>query len=257
MSTSGYGTIFKISPTGKFNTLHIFADTDGASPQAPLIEGPDGAFYGAAFFGGPHDHGTIFRITAGGKFTILYNFCSLQKCTDGWGPAAGLILGTDGNFYGTSEFGGTHNYGTIFEITPAGTLTTLYSFCSQTNCADGVYPLAGLAQGTDGTFYGTTWRGGTSKKCTGLCGTVFSLSTGLGPFVIANPGFGKVGWKIGILGNNLTGTSSVTFNGVPATFSIISDTFIKATVPTGATTGTIQVTTPSGTLSSNVGFHVE
>lgn len=84
------------------------------------------------------------------------------------------------------------------------------------------------------------------------CGTVISLSMGLGPFVQANPAFSKVGHRVGILGNNLTGA----FNGVSAAFRVVSSTLIKATVPTGATTGTVEVITPSGTLKSNVAFQV-
>lgn len=79
---------------------------------------------------------------------------------------------------------------------------------------------------------------------------------GLEPFVQADPVLGRVGYKIYILGNNLTGTTAVTFNGSPATFTVISDTDLRATVPTGATTGTIEVTTPSGTLKSNMAFQV-
>jgi uncharacterized protein (TIGR03437 family) len=92
--------------------------------------------------------------------------------------------------------------------------------------------------------------------CGSNCGTVFSLSTGLGPFVLPNPVFGKAGRTINILGNSLTGSTSVTFNGVAATFSVVSDTLITASVPDSATDGTVEVTTASGTLTSNVSFHV-
>ena len=85
---------------------------------------------------------------------------------------------------------------------------------------------------------------------------MFSVSTGLVPFVQANPNFGQAGRVVGVLGNNLTDTTAVAFNGTPAQFKVISSTFIKAQVPTGATTGTIEVTTPSGTLNSNTSFHV-
>ena len=127
-------------------------------------------------------------------------------------------------------------------------------------CSDGAAPYGGLVQATDGTFYGTTSLGGLEVyDCNNAiqgCGTVFSLSMGLGPFIEANPGFSKVGREVGILGNNLTGTTSVTFNGTAAKFQVVSSTFLKAQVPTGATTGTIEVTTPSGTLNSSVAFHV-
>jgi uncharacterized protein (TIGR03437 family) len=107
-------------------------------------------------------------------------------------------------------------------------------------------------QATNGTIYGTTVQAGQFGY-----GTMFSLSVGLGPFVEARPSFGKVGRVVRILGNNLTGTTSVTFNGTSATFTVVSDSHIEATVPTGATSGMIEVTAPSGTLSSNVAFQVK
>jgi uncharacterized repeat protein (TIGR03803 family) len=141
----------------------------------------------------------------------------------------------------------------VFEVTapPGSTLTTLYSFCPVTPCTDGTGPLAGLMQATDGNFYGTTDGGGAYGD-----GTVFSLSVGLGPFVKTVPTSGKVGTAVTILGNNLTGTTSVTFNGTAAAFTVVSSTEITTAVPKGATTGEVQVTTASGTLSSNVPFRV-
>jgi len=162
-----------------------------------------------------------------------------------------LTQATDGNLYGIMDIGGAHGYGTIFRITTAGSLTTLYSFCSQSGCADGEYPEGGLVQDTNGTLYGTAADGGANGD-----GTVFSLSVGLSPFVETLPVSGKSGATIKILGTNLTGATSVTFNGTAATFTVSSSNFITATVPTGATTGTVQVVTPSGTLSSSVSFRV-
>jgi uncharacterized protein (TIGR03437 family) len=89
------------------------------------------------------------------------------------------------------------------------------------------------------------------------CGTVFSLSLGLGPFVETQPTSGKAGAAVKILGTNLTGATSVAFNGTPAVFTVVSGSLIKATVPTGTTTGQVQVVTPSGTLTSNVNFRVQ
>lgn len=130
---------------------------------------------------------------------------------------------------------------------PGGALTTLHKF----DAKDGEHPIAVLFQGTDGTFHGTTEFGGAFK-----IGTIFSLSVGLAPFVETNPASGKVGATINILGTDLTGATSVTFNGTTATFTVVSGSFIKTTVPLGATTGKIQVVTPSGTLKSNVPFRV-
>lgn len=116
---------------------------------------------------------------------------------------------------------------------------------------DGEGPYADLTQGTDGKFYGTTGGGGASGY-----GVVFSLSTGLGPFVQTRPTSGKVGAAVAILGTDLTGATSVTFNGTAATFTVVSSSEITTKVPTGATTGEVEVTTPGGTLSSNVKFRV-
>jgi uncharacterized repeat protein (TIGR03803 family) len=202
--------------------------------------------------------GTVFRITAEGALTTLHAFDD----TDGAQVFAGVAQGTDGNFYGTTYSGGAYDScfgtcGTIFEITPSGQLTTLYNFCSQANCADGDNPLAGLAQGTDGKFYGTTYQGGMdSFTCTFGCGTIFSVNVGLGPFVEPRPTSGVVKSNIVLLGTNLTGATGVSFNNTPAKFKVVSNTEIMTKVPKGATTGPVTVTTPSGVLISNVVFRV-
>jgi uncharacterized repeat protein (TIGR03803 family) len=256
---SSCGTIFSITAGGTFTTIYNFCSqsycSDGAGPDAGLVQGADGNFYGTTGGGGAYGDGTVFSITAGGALTTLYNFCSESGCADGDQPSAGLVQGTDGNFYGTTYAGGTgacYGYpcGTIFSITPSGVLTTLHSFDYYT---DGGYPAAGLVQGTDGGFYGTTTQGGADDEGNG---TIFSLSVGLGPFVETEPASRRVGRAVKILGNNLTGATSVTFNGTPATFTVVSGTEITTTVPTGATTGTVQVVTPGGTLSSDVPFRV-
>jgi uncharacterized repeat protein (TIGR03803 family) len=157
--------------------------------------------------------------------------------------------------YGTTADGGANGGGTVFKITPDGALTTLYSFCSQSGCADGAYPYAGLVQDTNGKFYGTTcgaFCGGGS----GGYGTVFSLSVGLGPFVETQPTSGKVGKAVKILGTNLTGATSVSFNGTAAVFKVVSSSLITTKVPKGATTGKVKVVTPRRKLLSNVPFWV-
>ena len=139
-----------------------------------------GNFYGTTG-GNGGTQGTVFKITPGGSLTTLYTFCSQTGCTDGARPFDGLVKGSDGNFYGTTWSGGAGGGGAIFKITPAGTLTTPYSFCSQSDCTDGASPFAGLVQATDGKFYGTSEQGGTVGNCGGNgCGTVFSLDVGLG-----------------------------------------------------------------------------
>ncbi|MGO9275171.1 MAG: choice-of-anchor tandem repeat GloVer-containing protein, partial [Terriglobia bacterium] len=263
----GPGTVFKITPDGVLTTLHSFCSqpgcTDGADSEAALVQGNDGNFYGTTYQGGSNNgYGTVFRISPSGALTTLHIFCR-QSCGDGVGPIAGLVEGSKGNFYGTTD-GVVGNEcsegacGTVFEMTPGGALTTLYSFCSQSGCADGGGPLAGLVQGTDGNLYGTTFYGGASSACgVNGCGTVFSLSVGLGPFVETLPTSGKVGAVVKILGTNLTGATRVTFNGTAAPFKVVSGTEITTVVPFGATTGEVQVVTLRGTLPSNVNFQVE
>jgi uncharacterized repeat protein (TIGR03803 family) len=212
----------------------------------PLIQANNGVFYGTTAYG----LGTIFTITPRGTFTTLHSFDG----SDGRGLFTGpLVQATDGNFYGTAGQGGPNNDdGTIFKISASGTFTMLYNFCAETGCTDGIQPRT-LIQATDGNFYGITANGGGSNQD----GTIYRLSVGLGPFVETLPTSGNVGGNVKILGTDLTGATSVTFNGTPAVFTVVSASEITATVPTGATTGTVQVVTPgSGTLSSNVPFRV-
>jgi uncharacterized repeat protein (TIGR03803 family) len=246
------GTVFKVTADGSLTTIHSFDGTDGQWPEAGLVEGPDGNFYGTTQFGGAALAGTVFKITPGGTLTTLYNFGGSYEIN----PYAGLVLGTDGNFYGTTISGGnSYAYGTIFRITPGGTLTTLYSFDN----TDGSVPNA-LVQGTDGNFYGTTAGGGTGacgERHGYGCGTVFSLSVGLGPFIKTNPTSGMVGSAVTILGTDLTNVTNVRFNGIEAKFTIVSASEITATVPKDATTGPVRVITPTGKLQSNVPFRVK
>jgi uncharacterized repeat protein (TIGR03803 family) len=259
----GCGTIFKITSSGTLTVLHNFlGGASGNRPQDGLIQGADGNLYGTTLEGGtlisgscPWGCGTVFKITTSGTFTILHNF----DAADGSYPTSPLMLATDGNYYGTTAAGGASTAcglagcGTVFTMTPVGALTTLHTF----NSTDGMTPSAGLVQATNGTLYGTTSSGGTSRACDfAPCGTIFSLDMGLGKFVETVPASGKTGAKVIILGSNLIGATAVTFNGTAATFKIVSATEITTTAPLGATTGPVRVTKPAGTLSSNVPFRV-
>jgi uncharacterized protein (TIGR03437 family) len=165
------GTIFRVTPGGTLTTLHSFSgysssNADGTLPIAALIQATDGNLYGTSWDGGAYGQGTVFQVTLGGTFTTLHSFCpsapstvvpnQLLYCTDGAQPDGDLIQASDGNIYGTAFLGGANGYGTVFKLTPGGTLTTLHAFCSQAYCADGAFPLAGLIQASDGNFYGTT-----------------------------------------------------------------------------------------------------
>jgi uncharacterized repeat protein (TIGR03803 family) len=245
-------TIFKLTPTGTLTTLYSFpVNSNGVSA---LIQGTDGNFYGTITSGGDYTLGMAFKITPSGTLTPLYSFCANFGCTDGSSPT-GLVQGTDGNFYGTTREGGENANGTaggvIFSLLSTGDYNVLYNFCSLSNCADGSNPDAPPIQGTNGNFYGGTGGGGSLSK-----GTIYSMATGLGPFVKFLPGGGKVGAEVGILGDSLTGATAVTFNGIAAKFSVISSTLILTHVPTGAKSGLIEVTLPNGALSSNALFQV-
>jgi uncharacterized repeat protein (TIGR03803 family) len=261
---NGCGTVFKITAGGMLTTLYSFryGGKDGRFPIGALVQGADGNFYGTTAGGGANGWGTVFRITPSGKLATLYAFCSKSHCADGGQPEAALFQGTDGIFYGTTYVGGrkadgcASGCGTVFKITPSGTLTTLHTFAAYPT--DGAYPAATMVQDTNGTFYGTTLAGGASNSCAFEpgCGTVFSLSVGLGPFVETNPMSGPVGKRVKILGTNLSVATGVAFNGTPAVFTVVSGSEITTTVPSGATTGRVWVTFPHGRRSSNVPFRV-
>ena len=161
------GSIFKITPAGVFTVLHLFSGPDGGNPQGALLQTSDGTFYGTTTSGnGTASSGNVFKMTADGTVTSLHDFTT---GSDGASPHAGLILGTDGNLYGTASGGGDFGYGTVFRITTAGVLTTLHSF----NNTDGVDPQAPLCAGADGFLYGTTQQGGANSN-----GTVFKINQG-------------------------------------------------------------------------------
>ena len=151
-------------------TLHNFAGhpNDGADPYAGLVQGGDGNFYGTTESGGANNDGTVFKMTADGTLTTLYSFAG---SSDGREPTAALIQASDGNFYGTTQEGGSNGAGTVFKITPNGSLTTLHIF--DPGQGDAGYPYAGLIQASDGNFYGTSTDGGTQHGN----GTVFKITS--------------------------------------------------------------------------------
>jgi uncharacterized repeat protein (TIGR03803 family) len=252
----GSGTVFNINSAGTLTTLYSFhngcGSLDGAYPYAGLVQASDGNLYGTTLDGGA-SYGTVFKINPAvtpPTLTTLHRFCSDSGCTDGENPYAGLVQASDGNFYGTTQSGGANGDGTIFKITPKGTLTTLHSF----DGTDGTQPTGGLVQGTSGILYGTTPGGGADND-----GTIFSLDLYLPQMVVTLPTSGKVGTSVIILGTALEGATGVNFNGTPAKFVVLSDSEIETTVPKGATTGLVSVPIAGGllgTLKSNVPFSV-
>lgn len=253
----GDGVAYKLTPSGTYTVLHNFCYGSGCngSQANQLVQDVKGNLFGTTVMGGSSakgsktGYGTVFEITSKNQYLVLHNFDYTQGS-----PGAGFALANDGNLYGTSAGGydSIQNGGTLFEITPAGKYTQLYTFsvCGVT----GYLPSPGLVQGSDGIFYGSTIYGGGSSCADD--GSLYTLSNGLIPMVKIVPAGGKVGQSVIILGNALKGSTSVTFNGKPATFTVVSNTEIKATVPSGATTGTVSVVTPTGTLKSNPQFVV-
>ncbi len=301
----GCGTVFKMTPAGTLTTIYAFPSS--GNPASALIQGRDGNLYGTETGNGGGGGGSaIFRITLAGAFTKLYQF---ESAADVY---SGLVQGLDGNFYGTSAAGGSntsgdcangYTCGTVFKMTPSGTLTTIYNFCSQSNCADGAVPFSTLIQATDGKFYGMTNSGGslqagvvfsissagamstlesfdgkngaapyngflqhtsgvfygmtTSGGVSENYGDIFRMKNHLRPFAAFVRGYGKAGTAVQILGQGFTGTTAVSFDGTPAAFVVDGDTFLTATVPSGAKTGFVSVITPNGTLTSNRQFIVK
>ncbi len=293
--TSADSTVYKYTRAGAFSTIHVLTGTEGSNIEIPLIQAADGNLYGTATGGGLYGCGTLFKMSLAGQMLHTYSFCSPSEL--GWFPL-GLIQGNDGNFYGTTQFGGINGGGTVFKVDSYGRVTTLYSFNSAS--PDPSQPV-GLVQGTDSNLYGATYDGGDGgyagilfqltttgsyellynfggggrawvppgQYTTGIFygvtslggaygdGEVYSLSTGLGPFVAFVVPTAKVGQTAQILSQGLTGTTAVTFNGIAAAkFTVVSDTYMTAVVPSGATTGPVVVTTPGGALTSNVSFRI-
>ncbi len=198
-SQVGPGVVFELTPdaTGTAWTetvLHSFFCSncaDGANPAPGLIMDGAGNLYGTTTTGGATGGGTVFQLTpsdTGWSETVLYSFCSQTRCADGLYPYGDLIMDEAGNLYGTTWRGGSGTQlisGVAFELTPdstgtAWTETVLYNFCSQSNCADGGGPFAGLLMDASGNLYGTTNVGGNfNNKCAVQgCGTVFALNLG-------------------------------------------------------------------------------
>lgn len=178
------GGLLVMTPTGNVSIVPI---TGGISAGSVLVEGNDGNFYGTTPDGGTANEGTVFKITPKGVWTRLHSFTGINP--EGSEPNGRLIKGNDGNFYGTTYFGGVNSgvvSGTAFKVTPSGTLTTLHSF---TGSPDGANPVAPLIQGSNGNFYGTTYSGGFSPL-----GTVFTISSSGDYSLLCNfSSYGSVG----------------------------------------------------------------
>jgi uncharacterized repeat protein (TIGR03803 family) len=243
----GCGTLFRITRSGTLVSTYSFpCGSRGALPGA-LLQASDGNCYGMTDQGGTANLGTIFKMNQlTMKVTILHQFGG--GTGDGKLPTGGLVQATDGNLYGETSGGGSTNDGVLFRLTMTGNYKVIYAFHGTT----GSGPLAAPIQHTNGLLYGTLQLGGTFGN-----GAVYSLDLGLRPFITFVRPTGKVGQPAQILGQGFTGTTSVAFNGVAAKkFTVVSDTYMTAVVPAGATAGAVVVATPAGDLTSNVSFRI-
>jgi len=168
----GFGTVFKLDAKGKLTLLHSFAGTpDGVNPLAGLLRDAAGNLYGTTYYGGTNGgYGTVFKLSAQGKLKLLHSFAGMP---DGQNPYARLIRDAAGNLYGTTFYGGTFGYGTVFKLDVAGKLTILHSFSGS---ADGGHPIAGLILDKAGNLYGTASDGGDLNCGFSGCGTVFKVT---------------------------------------------------------------------------------
>jgi len=237
------GTFYRISPTGDFSVLHDFTSAEGGSAGS-LMLASDGNFYGVNLGNNNTDNGGVLKITPSGTVSVFYTFAGGQGGSE---PSGGLVEATDGNFYGTLNQEGAGGGGTIYRLTPAGVFTKLHDFW----VASGIYPEGTPLQHTSGKLYGFAYAGGDNNK-----GVIWEYDPGLAPFVTFLNVYGEAGAKVDILGQYFDSSSVVLFNGVPALNPVIQSTYIEATVPVGATTGYITVTTSKGILRSNKPFVV-
>jgi uncharacterized repeat protein (TIGR03803 family) len=230
--TAGYGTVYKLTPSGKVTILYSFTDLD-AAPTAPLVQGTDSNLYGSTANGGTNLVGYIFKITMAGKLTVLHTF----DLTDGGYPTAALIQGSDGSFYGTTLEGGANNDGVVFKITASGKFTLLHSFSLAT---DGNFSETAMLQATDGNFYGTTNNTGnyqnTIYKITpkGVFFIVYQFD-GTSPTVGASPANALVQNTNGLLYGATTFSSSAEAgdSGTIYTLNIGAKPFARLTITSG------------------------
>ncbi len=168
-----YGqTLYRLTVDGEFTNLFPICGSDCSYPLGITLA-RDGSFYGVSGGGGASDSGTIFRVSLTGQYTVLHSFCSLPNCTDGYYALYPPIQGNDGNFYGTTEVGGSENTGAVYRLTPSGTYTVIHNFCAYENnrCPEGTFPAAGLVQDAQGNFFGATQGGGSHSN-----GVVFKIT---------------------------------------------------------------------------------
>jgi len=271
---TAFGTVFKVSASGTLTSLHSLDGTDGQDPIAGLIQATDGNLYGTTEEGGAHGFGTIFKISPSGTLTTLHSFAGYP--TDGANPYGALVQDTNGKLYGTTASGGANDFGTVFSLSVGlGPFVETLPASGKVGATVKILG-ASLTGATSVTFNGTSAAftvvssseitttvpaGATTGKVEVVTpkGTLSSNVTfRVTPQITGfKPPNGPVGTSVVITGNSLTGATSVTFGGVKATsFTVNSYTQVTATVPSGAKTGHIVITTRGGTATSGGIFTV-
>jgi uncharacterized repeat protein (TIGR03803 family) len=243
------GTVFRMTPAGTVSVLDSFNNSDGYYLYGSVVQGVDGFLYGTTRAGGSGQGGVIFKLSLAGNFTLLRQF-DVNSLTDGYYPDAGMVLATDGNFYGATDIGngsGSVVDGNLFKINSNGNYNLEYAF----DGAHGSDAIGTLMQHTNGKLYGLATEGGAHFQ-----GVAYSLNVGIKPFVrLASPD-STVGKTIQIVGNGLQSATSVTFGSVQATFTANSQNYLSAIVPANAVAGFVTVTTPTAAFRSNRKFQV-
>lgn len=292
--SSSPATIYKLTSAGVYSVIFTFSEYTTGVGVFGLVQGSNGLLYASANVGGAYNYGTIVKVTTAGVLKDTHTFNSAWDGGHGpFYPVAPPMLASNNTLYGTTQSGGVYGQGTVYDINSIFGLDDFYNF--EDTAGDGHNPNAGLVQGSDGNLYGVsytfpqiyTWNladstysalyslgsgeflatlmqdtNGIFYGVSELDGTklndgyVYSFNNGLGPFVAFVKSQGQIGATAQILGQKLTGSTAVTFNGIATTFTVVSDTYMTAVVPAGATTGSVVVTTPTGTLTSNKSFTV-
>jgi len=234
------GTVFNITTGGVFTLIDDLSGTTGAYPLVPMVQAANGDFYGTAILF-QYGNGDIYRLDANGTLKAVYWWKGTAI-----GGSTGLIQASDGNLYGTGGQGYSSDCSSIFKISLTNEYTPVYEGCGDDG---GLFENNTLLQGTNGVFYGS--------YVGDFASAIYSLDAGLSPFIAFVQPSAKASQTAEILGQGLTGATQVTFNGVAASsFTVVSDTYITAVVPTGATSGPVVVTTPAGILTSIVNFQI-
>ncbi len=275
LSEVSWGVVFKLTPQGTETVLHNFGDdsnySDGRSPEAGLVQATDNNFYGVAPYGGSMGAGVIFQVTPAGDYSILYNFDG----TSGAYPMSTPMQHTNGKIYGLAWYGGPSDDGVVYSLDVG--LAPFVSFVSSVGKAGKTVEILGQGfTGTTAVFFNgipTSFKVFSDTFLTaaapqGVTTGPVTVTTPSGtltsnkPFRVTpailsfSPTSGAVGAGVVLTGTGLTQTMHVSFGGVPAGFTVDSDTQVTATVPAGAQTSSIQIVTLGGFAASSAVFTV-